>query len=273
MQAQFVLASGTCWVHPRRRSNSEAGPSRDTSARPTAGLYRDAQQRMRSGRGGPSMTNRSGHHCAWRLRNGATRGLMFTTIFPIIATPDLAAALSFYRDLLGATISYEFSGPDGEPGYVGLELGTAHLGIGRDPAATTRRSERFSLCVHADDCDAAVERLRAAGVDIVEEPIDQPWGERVARVADPDGNLVIIGQRDAAPHPGNEPSRLLTAFDCASGRSVRAAKATNPCKGGSEAQRAPGGAPRCAASPRGQHQHRRARRHVRRRTLHGLPRH
>lgn len=111
MQAQFVLASGTCWVHPRRRSNSEAGPSRDTSARPTAGLYRDAQQRMRSGRGGPSMTNRSGHHCAWRLRNGATRGLMFTTIFPIIATPDLAAALAFYRDFSGRRSAMSSPGP------------------------------------------------------------------------------------------------------------------------------------------------------------------
>ena len=124
---------------------------------------------------------------------------MFTTIFPIITTPDLAAALAFYRDLLGATVSYEFPGPDGQPGYVGLELGTAQLGIGRDPAATIRQSERFSLWVYTDDCDAAVERLRTAGVEIVEEPIDQPWGERVARVVDPDGNLVIIGQRDAAP--------------------------------------------------------------------------
>jgi len=124
---------------------------------------------------------------------------MFTTIFPIITTTDLGAALAFYRDLLGATVSYEFPGPDGEPGYVGLELGTAHLGIGRDPNASRGPSARFSLWVYADDCDAAVERLRAADVKIVEEPTDQPWGERVARVLDPDGNLVIVGQRDASP--------------------------------------------------------------------------
>jgi lactoylglutathione lyase len=119
---------------------------------------------------------------------------MFTTIFPIITTADLAEALAFYRDLLGATVSYEFPGPDGEPGYVGLELGGAQLGIGRDPAASAPPSERFSLWVYADDCDAAVERLRAGGVRILEAPADQPWGERIARVADPDGNVVIIGQ-------------------------------------------------------------------------------
>jgi lactoylglutathione lyase len=30
---------------------------------------------------------------------------------------------------------------------------------------------------------------------VLEEPADQPWGERIARVPDPDGNMVIIGAR------------------------------------------------------------------------------
>jgi lactoylglutathione lyase len=119
---------------------------------------------------------------------------MFMAIFPILITADLGAALGFYRDLLGAKVTYEFPGPDGEPGYVGLELGASHLGIGRDPEAASEPSERFSLWVYADDCDAAIERLRVAGVTVVAEPADQPWGERVARVLDPDGNLVIVGQ-------------------------------------------------------------------------------
>jgi lactoylglutathione lyase len=40
-----------------------------------------------------------------------------------------------------------------------------------------------------------VRRLAAAGVPVTEPPADQPWGERVARVLDPDGTEVIIGQR------------------------------------------------------------------------------
>ena len=119
---------------------------------------------------------------------------MFTTLFPIIVTADMDAALGFYRDLLGAVVTYEFPGPDGKVAYAGLELGASHLGIGRDPETTDQPTERFSLWVYADDCDAAVGRLRAAGVTVVAEPADQPWGERVARVLDPDGNLVIVGQ-------------------------------------------------------------------------------
>jgi lactoylglutathione lyase len=37
--------------------------------------------------------------------------------------------------------------------------------------------------------------MRGAGVAILEEPVDQPWGERVARVTDPDGDHVIVGSR------------------------------------------------------------------------------
>jgi lactoylglutathione lyase len=119
---------------------------------------------------------------------------VFTRSFPIIMTADMDAALGFYRDLLGARVSYEFPGPDGKPAYAGLELGSSHLGIGADPGVTGGENPRFSLWVYTDDCDAAIERLRGAGVTIVEEPADQPWGERVARVLDPDGNLVLVGQ-------------------------------------------------------------------------------
>jgi len=122
---------------------------------------------------------------------------MFKTLFPILTTRDLAAALGFYRDLLGGTVAYEFAGPDGEPAYVSLDIGDSHIGIGRDPELSDGPSARFSLWVYTDDCDAAVERARAAGVTIAEEPADQPWGERVARVLDPDGNLVLIGQHAA----------------------------------------------------------------------------
>jgi len=115
--------------------------------------------------------------------------------FPILTTRDLGGLLGFYRDLLGFTVTYEFPGPDGEPGYVGLELGTSHLGIGRDPGLKDAPSSRFALWAYVDDCDATVERMRAAGVAVVDEPADQPWGERIARVLDPDGNTVILGQR------------------------------------------------------------------------------
>jgi lactoylglutathione lyase len=123
---------------------------------------------------------------------------MFDDAFPIISTPDMQRALGFYRDLLDGEVVYRFP-PEGEPGYVALNIGSAHLGLGYAPdAAPGAGGQRFALWVYADSCDDAVERLRAAGVTVTEEPADQPWGERVARVLDPDGNEVIVGQRSSA---------------------------------------------------------------------------
>lgn len=108
-------------------------------------------------------------------------------------------ALAFYRDLLDGRIAYEFPGPDGTPAYVGLDIGASHVGIGLSLAAAGDSQPRsISLWMYTADCDAAVERVRAAGVTVTEEPVDQPWGERVARVLDPDGNEVIIGARGSA---------------------------------------------------------------------------
>lgn len=118
---------------------------------------------------------------------------MARQLFPILATPDLERLVAFYRDRLGATVTFTFPGPDGNPGYVGLEIGSSQLGIGHDPGLEEVPGRRMRLWIYVDDCDATVDRLRAAGVPILAEPADQPWGERVARVEDPDGNEVIVG--------------------------------------------------------------------------------
>ena len=116
---------------------------------------------------------------------------MFTEAFPILTVSDLPATLDFYTRLLGFTENYRF--PDqGEPQFVTLELGRSELGLGAgraEPAAS------FSLCVYTGDCDAAVRKLRDAGTPVVEEPADQPWGERMARVTDPAGNEIVIVAR------------------------------------------------------------------------------
>lgn len=118
---------------------------------------------------------------------------MFNEAFPILSTSDLPRALAFYRDLLDAKAAYQFP-PEGDPVYIGLEIGSSPLGLSVDDSEAGG-NRQFSLWIYADDCDAAIERLRAGGVRIVAEPEEQPWGERVATVQDPDGNSVIIGQK------------------------------------------------------------------------------
>ncbi len=121
---------------------------------------------------------------------------MFRSLFPIITVSDVERSLGFSRDLLRGTVTFTFP-DDGPPVYVSVHVGDSPLGIGLD----TEADGGTTLWVDVDDCDRAVELLAAAGVAVVEPPTDQPWGERVARVRDPDGRLVVLGQ-EADPDPG-----------------------------------------------------------------------
>ena len=119
----------------------------------------------------------------------------FESIFPILSTRDLPRMLGFYEELLGGEIRYRFP-DDGPSAFVTLRIGSDEIGLAAsDDAPGADAGQRASLWVYVDDCDAAIERLRSAAVTIVEEPSDRAWGERTARVLDPDGNEVLVGAR------------------------------------------------------------------------------
>jgi aminoglycoside 6'-N-acetyltransferase len=120
----------------------------------------------------------------------------FESIFPIISTPDLPRLLAFYEGLLDGVIRYRFPS-EGLPAFVTVRIGSDEIGLAASTDALGERQRRVALWVSVDDCDVAVAQLRAGGVTIVDEPADQPWGERSARLVDPDGNEVIVGSRSA----------------------------------------------------------------------------
>lgn len=50
------------------------------------------------------------------------------------------------------------------------------------------------VVLETDDLDADFERIAASGADIMQEPMDQPWGVRDAAFRDPAGNHLRISQ-------------------------------------------------------------------------------
>ena len=66
--------------------------------------------------------------------------------------------------------------------------------------AVTETLPRISLWVSTDGSEPAVERLRG-GLTITQEPEQEPWGEIAARVRDPGGNTIVLGQ--AGPDSGD----------------------------------------------------------------------
>jgi predicted enzyme related to lactoylglutathione lyase len=56
----------------------------------------------------------------------------------------------------------------------------------------------LAVFMQVDDLDKVFESLRAAGTEILQEPIDQPCGVRDAGVRDPSGNHLRLSQPLAA---------------------------------------------------------------------------
>src|SRR5262245_55062643 len=113
------------------------------------------------------------------------------SLFPILRTTDPTALAGFYSGALGGEATYSF-GED----FLSLDIGGAHLGIGREPEPA--RGQQVALWFYVDDVDAAFAAVLAAGAEGVEPPADMPWGERVAQFRDPDGNSVYLGRAAAA---------------------------------------------------------------------------
>ena len=105
--------------------------------------------------------------------------------FPILLVADLERSVAFYRDRLGFELTYEFEG-FAHLGVEGGSLGLASTKESVDPAST-------AIWAYTDDVDALFAELTEAGVGVIAAPADQPWGERVASVADPDGYVVHLG--------------------------------------------------------------------------------
>lgn len=106
--------------------------------------------------------------------------------FPILTVADIATAEAFYAQL-GFDRTYAF-GPAEAPHFVSMDRDGDAIGLAAGPA-----DHACSYWVYVDDVDASFASLRDNGAAVVEEPADQPWGERTAAVRDPDGNVVHLG--------------------------------------------------------------------------------
>ena len=130
--------------------------------------------------------------------------LTLARCFVQVDDPD--AALAFYRDALGLEVRNDVAresfrwitvGAGSQPGVeiVLTNYVNGSPADGDTVAALLAKGAMNGVHFHSDDLDAAFEKLRAAGAEVVQEPADQPWGVRDGAVRDPAGNLVRIDQQ------------------------------------------------------------------------------
>ena len=119
---------------------------------------------------------------------------------------DPDAALAFYRDTLGFEVRNDVGyagmrwitvGPVGQPGVsIVLHPPGADPGVTDDERRTIAemmaKGTYAAILLATPDLDGTFERLQASGAEVVQEPIEQPYGVRDCAVRDPAGNLIRI---------------------------------------------------------------------------------
>ena len=121
---------------------------------------------------------------------------------------DAEESLAFYRDVLGFEVRNDVGsgrmrwitvGPAGQPQTsLVLHPPAVDPGITDDErrviAEMMAKGTYAMLILATDDLDGTFERLQANGADIIQEPIDQPYGVRDFALRDPAGTMLRVNQ-------------------------------------------------------------------------------
>ena len=110
----------------------------------------------------------------------------YHTLTPRIVVADVDAQVAWLRSVFDATGDVVAGRP-------------AELRIGDSLVMVTEQGERelfpAFLYAYVDDAEVTFERAVAAGCDVIESPLDTPYGDRRAMVRDPFGNVFQIAHR------------------------------------------------------------------------------
>ena len=129
-----------------------------------------------------------------------------TLAYTFLEVDDHEAALTFYRDALGLEVRNDVNtdygrwltvGPADQP-ELGIVLQS--VGVARPPEdaealrSLLSKGSLAGLVFTTDDVDGVFESIRASGAEVMQEPMDQPYGVRDCAFRDPAGNMVRFNQ-------------------------------------------------------------------------------
>jgi catechol 2,3-dioxygenase-like lactoylglutathione lyase family enzyme len=106
---------------------------------------------------------------------------------------DLPAAREFYGRAFGLPVHFEDESSAVfrfGPTLVNLlKVENAGELVAPAPVGGADAGARFQFTVGVEDVDAMCEALRARGVELLNGPMDRPWGVRTATFRDPAGHI------------------------------------------------------------------------------------
>lgn len=132
------------------------------------------------------------------------RLMTISLAFTHVTVGDVDEALAFYCGALGLVVRQDVASPAGrwvtigsdDQSGVSVVLSEPHAG--RPPADAGAMQELLAkgslpmVGFATTDLDALFESVRSSGAEVLQEPMDQPWGPRDCAFRDPSGNTVRI---------------------------------------------------------------------------------
>ncbi len=110
---------------------------------------------------------------------------------------NIARSRAFYGDFLGQKVTMDFGRCVAFEGGLAIwqEEYAWEVVFGKKPPRPTQsKTIKTEVAFEIEDIDSLWIKLSAAGVKVAHPVREQPWGQRVARVFDPDGHLVEFGE-------------------------------------------------------------------------------
>jgi predicted enzyme related to lactoylglutathione lyase len=129
-----------------------------------------------------------------------------TLQYTYLEVDDHEAALAFYGDVLGLEVRNDVVldfgrwltvGPRDQP-ELGIVL--TSVGVGRPPTdaealrSLLAKGSLAGLVFTTGDVDGVFEKVNASGAEVMQEPMDQPYGVRDCAFRDPAGNTIRFSQ-------------------------------------------------------------------------------
>ena len=111
---------------------------------------------------------------------------------------DLEAAKSFYENVFGLPVIYEDANSAvfkfGETLVNLLRATEAPSLVSPASVAPADAGVRFQFTLEVEDVDATCDELKSRGVELLNGPMDRPWGIRTASFRDPGGHIWEIAR-------------------------------------------------------------------------------
>lgn len=113
----------------------------------------------------------------------------------VIFVRDVPTARRFYEEILGLQVEMDLGVNIGYVGGLGLwQAEYAQNNIFGQAESGELGHKNLELYFETANFDEVCAKLESAGVEFIHSPREQPWGQRVIHIYDPDRHIVEIGE-------------------------------------------------------------------------------